>query len=190
MRKVMRGAATMLAAAMLVMAGAAAVAEEQAPDAAVLHAQHMSELEAAARAMDAKLPGLSAEAQAVVAANRAFSDDAASRGLAEAFASRFAAEGRMFPPGAPVAEGPAAVRALMQGDLTAIWTPVDAIGSGTVAATWGIAAFRGTREGKPIAFQTRYVTVWRKNAEGAWEIWADLGPEAGSTIGLNYEKRY
>jgi ketosteroid isomerase-like protein len=124
--------------------------------------------------------------KAVVEADLAFAADAAKRGAMAAFGAVMHPQGHLFPPRAPITVGPAAARALFEGD-TALWewAPVAFQAEGSLGVTWGIAAISGRGEdGKPFLSTTRYVSVWRRDNNGTWKLWLDVGtpgplPEVG-----------
>ena len=130
---------------------------------------------AAARA--AREAPCTAAERAVVEADLAFAADAAARGPAAAFADRMHPEGRLLPAGEPVVVGPEAVRAAFAADRARWeWAPLGVVAVGDVGATWGIAVISGERPGgEPFAVTTRYATVWKRDAAGAWKIWLDVG---------------
>ena len=128
---------------------------------------------AAASRAAAKTP----EEKAVVEADLAFAADAKKRGAMEAFAAVIHPEGKMFPPRNPIVVGVEATRAAFKDD-TALWewAPVQVTASGGLGVTWGVAVISDKdKDGKLVAFTTRYVSVWRKDAGGAWKLWLDVG---------------
>ncbi len=160
-----------LVAAMLL--ATPALAETPTVEATLAEARAKVAAAAAKSRANAKTP----EEKAIVEADLAFAADAAKRGAAAAFAERMHAQGKLFPPRQPVAVGPEAVRALFKDDTSLWeWAPVEAVAHGDLGVTWGIAAISGKGEdGKPFAVTTRYTTVWRRDASGAWKIWIDVG---------------
>ena len=160
-----------LVAAMLFAAPASA--ETPSVEATLAEARAKVASAAAKSRANARTP----EEKAIVEADLAFAADAVKRGAAAAFADRMHAQGKLFPPRQPVAIGPEAVRALFKDDTSLWeWAPVEAVAHGDLGVTWGIAAISGKGEdGKPFAVTTRYTTVWRRDASGAWKIWIDVG---------------
>lgn len=160
-----------LVAAMLL--ATPALAETPTVEATLAEARAKVAAAAAKSRSNTKTP----EEKAIVEADLAFAADAAKRGAAAAFAERMHAQGKLFPPRQPVAVGPEAVRALFKDDTSLWeWAPVEAVAHGDLGVTWGIAAISGKGEdGKPFAVTTRYTTVWRRDASGAWKIWIDVG---------------
>jgi ketosteroid isomerase-like protein len=131
----------------------------------------------AAAAAASRAAAKSAEERAIVDADLAFAADCAKRGAAAAFGDRMHPDSKMFPARQPVVVGPEATRALFKDDTSSWeWAPVQAVASGDLGVTWGIALISGKGEdGKPFAVTTRYTTVWRRDAAGAWKIWLDVG---------------
>ena len=71
------------------------------------------------------------------------------------------------------------------------WTPTDAMmgPSGDMGYTWG--HFEGHSKdasGNPVTIKGRYMTIWRKEANGEWKVVLDAGanepPEAGDCCKL------
>jgi ketosteroid isomerase-like protein len=149
---------------------------EQAAEAAKLAEFKASVAQARAKAQDimsrARGPSMT-----LLAADLAFNDDAQARGLSAAFADRFVDDGKLIASGAPVAIGPAAVAKTYQDtDLKVEWAPMEAVVDGDLGVTWGIAALETQgKGGRLIAGSTRYVTVWKRQADGQWKIWIDTG---------------
>lgn len=161
------------AAAVLLFAAHAIAAETPSPETTLAEAR----AKISAAATKSRANARTAEEKAIVEADLAFAADAAKRGAAAAFTARFHSQGKLLPARAPVAVGPEAVAAVFKGDTSLWeWAPVEAVANGDLGVTWGIAAISGKGEdGKPFAVTTRYTTVWRKDANGAWKIWIDVG---------------
>jgi ketosteroid isomerase-like protein len=163
-----------IAAAVVLFVAAPAFAAE-APSAEATLTEARAKI--AAAATKARANARSAEEKAIVEADLAFAADAAKRGAAAAFKAAYHPQGKLLPARAPVAVGPEAVAAVFKDDTSLWeWAPVEAVANGDLGVTWGIAAISGKGEdGKPFAVTTRYTTVWRKDAGGAWKIWIDVG---------------
>lgn len=123
-------------------------------------------------------------AKAVMDADRAFAARAKQAGPGPAFAEY--AEPRVLMLNDPVPGTDAGDLAKLFGPgLEIDWAPVDGAVSadGTLGYTWGKARYfrqrpDGAREELP---PSRYVTIWRKQADGSWKFLADGGlhaPEA------------
>jgi ketosteroid isomerase-like protein len=131
----------------------------------------------AVAATNSRANAKTAEEKAIVEADLAFAADCAKRGAAAAFGDRMHPDSKMFPPRQPVVVGPEATRALFKDDTASWeWAPVQAVANGDLGVTWGIALISGKGEdGKTFAITSRYTTVWRRDAGGAWKIWIDVG---------------
>ena len=127
----------------------------------------------------------------LLAADRAWSETPPDP---EKFAAYFAAGGRLFPPGAPLAEGHEAIlettRALFGAPGFALeWraTGADVAASGDLGFTFGTFVLRGQDEaGAATEALGKYLTVWRRGDDRTWRVVADIfngdgtPPEAGS----------
>ncbi len=120
-----------------------------------------------------------ATAAAVKAADIAFDQRAQQVGAAQAFRETMdEADGLQFGAGAPT-RGAAAIYKAMGGDAPSKakleWAPTEAWGSsgGDMGVTTG--TFRFTAPSPGPSFAGHYVTVWRKNAAGAWKGLIDIG---------------
>ncbi len=110
-----------------------------------------------------------------VAAERAFSADAAARGITPAFIAALAAQAILFRPG-PV-DGQAWLAAHPgTPDARLAWEPgyAEASIGGDLGWTTGPWDFRRTAADAPIAFG-HYVTVWRRQADGSLRAVLDAG---------------
>lgn len=154
------------------LAARIAQAGAPAPGDAASHAASDAASDAGARARQT--------AAAVRAADLAFAAHAARDGVAVAFRAVIDAEGLEFNGTAHPARGPDAVFADLGGgkpERTSLaWVPTHAWGSssGDMGVTSGDYAL--TRKGEAAPFETgRYVTVWRRDAQGAWKALIDIG---------------
>ncbi|HUK13675.1 MAG TPA: DUF4440 domain-containing protein [Thermoanaerobaculaceae bacterium] len=93
-----------------------------------------------------------------------------------------AADAVIFPTGGPIVTGLEAIKAayaksgFTPAGLT--WTPAGAelAASGELGYTYGTWEWRGTdRDGKPALERGKYLTVWRRQADGGWKLAADIG---------------
>jgi len=124
---------------------------------------------------------LEAARKSLIRADADFNADVAARGV-DAWVEVFAEDGAMLVPNQPLIRGHAKIRETMAdlGDprkaapaLKLRWKPLAAQVSddGTLGWTYGNAVISSARgENK-----TKYVTVWRKQADGSWKVAADLG---------------
>ena len=106
----------------------------------------------------------------------------AEKGL-EGFLSFIAEDAAFFPAGGTIATGPEAARAIWSEILTTPgvslrWKPVKAelARSGELGYTYGTFVLRRSEpDGKVVTRYGKYVTIWRKEAGGAWKVVVDLG---------------
>ncbi len=122
-----------------------------------------------------------------------FAKDVLARGGA-AFADWFAADGVALGNAAMPLIGKVAIQKSAKWDpkvYQLTWTPTDAqMGqSGDMGYTWG--HFEGHSKdasGAPVTTKGRYITVWKKQADGQWKVALDAGanepPEAGDCCKL------
>jgi uncharacterized protein (TIGR02246 family) len=99
---------------------------------------------------------------------------------AAASAAFYAADGRIMPPGAPAAEGPAAVGAVWSGffqlkDFALTFEPtlIAVAQNGDMAYDIGTYALTFTGDQGPVQDRGKYVVVW-KNVDGDWKVAADI----------------
>ncbi len=119
--------------------------------------------------------------KSLLQADADFARDVAERGTA-AWAEAFAEDGAMVIANTPLVRGREKIRELMaelgdprkaKPELLIRWRPLGAQVSddGTLGWTYGNSvsiSSRGEHQGK-------YVTIWRKQADGAWKVQADQG---------------
>ena len=120
-------------------------------------------------------------AQALLAADRAFGRAAAERGL-EGWLSFFAQDATIFPPRRAIVTGLEAIRnhygetGFTPEGLT--WEPVSAevAASGDLGFSYGTWSFEGPgADGQTGRATGKYLTVWRRQADGSWKVIADIG---------------
>jgi ketosteroid isomerase-like protein len=100
----------------------------------------------------------------------------------ERFVSFFAEDGTFLPPNAPAAKGKEAIRAFVSELVTrpgfaVNWQATEAgvSGAGDLGYTLGRYELRlNDPDGKPLTDRGKYVTVWKKQVEGAWKVVADI----------------
>lgn len=119
--------------------------------------------------------------EALMAADRAFADSTAARGL-DGWMSFFASDAVRLEMGGDFAQGLDAIRSrdstLMNNpDYLLRWEPANA---GTFAdGTHGFTTGHGelVRRGPPgdTAWSGRYVTIWRRDTDGRWRVILDTG---------------
>lgn len=117
-----------------------------------------------------------------------FAKDVLERG-GHAFADWFAEDGVALNNGkAPLIGRVAIARsaAWSPKDYQLIWTPTDATmgPSGDIGYTWG--HFEGHSKdanGNPVTTSGRYITIWRKQPDGAWKVVLDAGSNEPADAG-------
>lgn len=127
----------------------------------------------------AKGKGVSGEV--LMRADEAFAKATAEKGL-DGWLSWFAQDARIFPAGEAVIEGLDAIKAHYQktgfDPKPLIWRPAggDLAASGDLGYTFGYASYPGTDEkGNKVVRGSKYLTVWKRQADGSWKVAADLG---------------
>ena len=122
-----------------------------------------------------------AATEAVRAADVAWEKAFSSRDTAAAVAA-VEAGGSVLAPNAPIATGPEAIRALFAGfyglpAMTLHWqvATAEAARSGELGYTRGTYELNYTdAKGKQASDHGKYVTVWRKQADGSWKVVVDV----------------
>jgi len=119
--------------------------------------------------------------EAIAAKDRAYGE-AVVAGDVEAIMQQYAADAVLLPPGAPMAEGTAAIRPIFdawveQGLPTSMTLTTDDVtvtASGDYAYAVGSASLSGTApDGSEWSEVGKYVAVW-KNVDGDWKMVADI----------------
>jgi ketosteroid isomerase-like protein len=124
---------------------------------------------------------IEAEKKALVQAEADFEAARAQKGM-EGWLSFFSEDTANFNSGKPITFS----KAEMREQLTKTWNPdailkwqpvkVDVAASGDLAYTVGSWQLTGkNRKGEPISMTGKYMTVWKKQADGAWKVVADIG---------------
>jgi ketosteroid isomerase-like protein len=109
-----------------------------------------------------------------------FAKDVATRG-GEAFADWFADDGVALGNGAAPLIGKVAIARSAAWSPKAYqlsWTPTDGLmgPSGDMGYTWGHYEGRSKdANGNPVTTSGRYMTIWRKQADGNWKVVLDAG---------------
>ncbi len=115
-------------------------------------------------------------------ADRAFARATAQRG-AEGWASFFAENGRMLPDAKTEVIGRADIRKAMESafsdpTFSLTWAPdgAEVSSAGDLGYTWGrYTSHRVSAEGEETTSRGRYLTIWRRQADGTWKVELDLG---------------
>ena len=131
--------------------------------------------------MPALAADMDANAQALVKLDADWSKAAGTKD-ADRVASFYAEDGVAYPPGEPAAVGRAAAKKVWAGyfadpSFTISWKTVHAemAGSGDIGYTAGTydASFKGP-DGKEASEKGKYVTTWKKEADGTWKATHDI----------------
>lgn len=125
-----------------------------------------------------------ADLRSIVEAERGFARMSEEKGMRAAFIENLADDGVLFRPGPVNGKKWWSERPTRPGVLS--WRPVyaDVARSGEMGYTTGPWEFREkSLEEKPVAFG-QFVTIWKRQADGAWKVAIDLGtgnPQPPST---------
>lgn len=118
--------------------------------------------------------GLAAEAAKLMEVDRAFAAKAAELGAPEAFHEFLDPEGFRLPPSGEVPKGPQQVWAQLAALPKAVmsWEPryAEVFAPGDWGWTWGDWQAHEPGAGGRRVAQGRYVTIWRKQADGSWKV--------------------
>ena len=125
---------------------------------------------------------LNAERNALMGADRAwFEAYSGSDSPADAFTDQLTDDAYFLPPDAPLAQGKEAIHALIteleaMPGMSLTWSPVAAdVGSaGDLGFTIGTYEMKLDGPEGPISIDGKYMTVWKKQADGSWKVTADM----------------
>jgi ketosteroid isomerase-like protein len=129
----------------------------------------------------ASTPALDAVCASLLKTDSEFNDFAAKKGTVEAFLAYMADNAVMFPNGGDTISGRENIRKdLSEGPADAVlsWKPLhaDAASSSDLGYTFGTYEYKFTgKDGKPATHYGKYLTVWKKQADGTWKFVADIG---------------
>lgn len=129
----------------------------------------------------ATFPAVAAPEDVLLEVDRAFSRMAASGGVQQAFAHYLAVEAVALNPSEQPVLGRAAIVAGFEGipdGYELSWDPVAGgiSASGDLGFTWGrYVATIPTSDGKSVERYGKYVTIWKKQADGSWKAVLDGG---------------
>jgi uncharacterized protein (TIGR02246 family) len=123
-----------------------------------------------------------AERAALRQADIDFAKATAERGV-DGWVSYFAEDGSMFPGNAPIVTGKDAIRAYMapafaDPSFSLTWQPTraDVSRSGDLGYTVGSFERKSSDpQGNPAVRRGKYVTIWKKQADGNWKVVVDIG---------------
>ncbi|HSE68751.1 MAG TPA: DUF4440 domain-containing protein [Gemmatimonadales bacterium] len=118
----------------------------------------------------------------LMATDRAFDSVVAEKGV-EGWVSFFADSGIQMPEGSGIVVGHEAIRKHMSGFFSDTnqklrWTPdkAESSGDGTLGYTTGHWTLTVRDSSGPHeAYRGKYLTVWRRQADGSWKAEADVG---------------
>ena len=119
------------------------------------------------------------EKASLLAADRAWSQTTTD---VEKFMAFFAPDAALYPQGMPIAEGRDAIRQVMNGFMAMpgfvlSWEPVNAEVAATADLGYTAGAYTLTTNdaaGTPMTEKGKYVTVWKKQADGQWKVARDI----------------
>ena len=122
------------------------------------------------------------EREVLMQADRDFDRATAETGV-EGWVSYFAEDGQMFPAGAEIVSGRQAIREAMapafgNPEFSLRWKPLgaDVSRAGDLGYTYGTYVARGPGpQGEPVERHGKYVSIWKKQADGSWKIVVDIG---------------
>ncbi len=125
---------------------------------------------------------LEAERNALMNADRSWYEAySVSQDPVQAFADKVVDDAVLLPPDAPIAEGKDAIRSAIAGlvampGFTVSWMPAAAdVGSGgDLGYTRGTYEMSFDGPDEPVHIVGKYLTVWKKQADGTWMVVADM----------------
>jgi len=137
-------------------------------------------------------PGLQGGLDTLVSSERSFSKTSEEKGTKEAFLAFLADDSVLFRPGPVPGKSWTETSPSPPGVLT--WHPVkaDIARSGDLGYTTGPWEARRNATDETPVVQGNYVTVWKKQADGAWKVMTDIGtmnpkPAAAPTEALRLD---
>lgn len=119
-------------------------------------------------------------AQELLDVDRQFDADTTRNGV-EGWVTHFAPDGIMMPAASEMVVGQPAVREFISKVFSTPgfamrWEPVEGGVSGELGYTYGVSkTTRRGADGKPQVAYGKYVTIWRKQRDGTWQIAVDIG---------------
>jgi ketosteroid isomerase-like protein len=130
----------------------------------------------------ASAPDTTGAREALLAADRAFADSTAARGL-DGWMGFYAADAVRLTMGAEVAQGLEAVRKFdaplfADSSTRLLWTPTSAgvFADGRHGFTTGTSLMvRTTAAQTDTVYRGAYITMWRREADGRWKVILDTG---------------
>lgn len=115
----------------------------------------------------------------LIESEKAFSKTSEDRGIREAFLTWLAPDAIVFRPG-PVEGRPVYEKMDPAEPAVLAWEPefAEISASGELGFTTGPYRIRPRRDAEPAGFG-HYVSVWRKQPDGSWKVFLDIGVEHG-----------
>jgi ketosteroid isomerase-like protein len=124
-----------------------------------------------------------AEQARLLDADRAFAASSLDHGTAAAYYARMSEDALQLPANAPPVQGSRKVRDRLEslGAQVLDWTPRQAEVSRSLDLgwTWGEWRLLESAESKNLLAHGKYLKVWKRGADGAWKLAADIGNQAG-----------
>ncbi len=123
-----------------------------------------------------------AEQARLLEADRALAADSLDHGTAAAYYARMSEDAMQLPANAPPVQGNRKVRDRLEslGAQVLDWTPRQAEVSRSLDLgwTWGEWRLLESAESKKLLARGKYLKVWKRGADGAWTLAADIGNQA------------
>lgn len=125
-------------------------------------------------------PALAGPEDEMMTADAAFAKMATEEGVPAAFAAYAAADVRMFPDGGEPYSGRDVLIERFAGwpeGATLRWAPEEGVAApgGDFGFTWGRFVMTAPGEAGPVEEHGKYVSIWRREADGSWKFVADIG---------------
>lgn len=125
---------------------------------------------------------LEAERSSLMAADLAWSQAySTSEEPADVFAGNVVDDSYLLPPGAPMVRGKVNIREFIAGleaspEFSVSWSPTAATVSADGDMGYTVGGYQMTMapEGAPTQIDGKYLTVWKKQADGSWMVSADM----------------
>ena len=129
------------------------------------------------------------DAQALLETDRDWAKLVSVSRNADSIATYWTDDARVITPGQPIVSGKAAIREMVAGMMKIpgfriAWTPDSAVvsRSGDLGYTYGANEVTAPDTGgKLVTTRGRYLTVWRKDADGKWRCVEDIASPAPTT---------
>ena len=123
-----------------------------------------------------------AAAAQLLATDRAFAANSLDRGTAAAFYANMSEEAVQLPANAPPVQGRQRIRERLEslGVEVLDWTPRQAQVSRSLDLgwTWGEWRLLESAASNKVLARGKYLNVWKRGADGAWKLAADIGNQA------------